>query len=210
MSDQDRRAIYRAVADLHTQNIDQGFLSTLGPGFLSLLYQAIDESPESALIVAYEDGAVCGFIAGTLNLKQVYRGLLRRWPALIVALAPSLLIPTRLWRIIEILRYSRGAGANSVSLPEAELLSLAVSPSCRGRGHAESLYAGLARFFAERDQTAFRIVVGAELARAHRFYRRMGAEPRVEIAVHQGAASTVYVQNCVAGDVGAVGAVGAT
>lgn len=48
MSDQERRAIYRAVADLHTQNIDQGFLSTLGPGFLSLLYQAIDKNPESA------------------------------------------------------------------------------------------------------------------------------------------------------------------
>jgi hypothetical protein len=110
------------VADLHTQNIDQGFLSTLGPGFLSLLYRAIDENPESTLIVAYEDGAVCGFIAGTVNLKQVYRGLLRRWPALVVALAPSLVMPSRLWRILEILRYSRGTGADAVSLPEAELL----------------------------------------------------------------------------------------
>jgi ribosomal protein S18 acetylase RimI-like enzyme len=202
MSDHDRRAIYRAVADLHMQNIDQGFLSTLGPGFLSLLYRAIDESPESALIVAYEEGAVCGFIAGTVNLKKVYRGLLHRWPALVVALAPSLVIPSRLWRIVEILRYSRGAGADAVSLPEAELLSLAVSPSCRGRGHAEALYAGLVRFFADRDQAGFRIVVGAELARAHRFYRRMGAEPEAEIAVHRGPASTVYVQSCGAGDVG--------
>jgi ribosomal protein S18 acetylase RimI-like enzyme len=202
MSDQDRRAIYRAVADLHTQSIDQGFLSTLGPGFLSLLYGAIDESPESALIVAYEDGAVCGFIAGTVNLKQVYLGLLRRWPALVVALAPSLVIPSRLWRIVEILHYSRGTGADAVSLPEAELLSLAVSPSCRGRGHAEALYAGLVDFFADRNQAAFKIVVGAELARAHRFYRRMGAEPGAEITVHRGAASTVYVQNCGVGDVG--------
>ncbi|MBK5965864.1 hypothetical protein CCR95_17720 [Thiocystis minor] len=201
MPDQDRRSICRAVADLHARTIEQGFLSTLGPGFLSLLYQAINENPESALIVAYEDGAVCGFIAGTLNLKQVYRGLLRRWPALFVALAPSLLIPTRLWRIIEILRYSRGAGADSVSLPEAELLSLAVLPSYRGRGHAESLYAGLVRFFADRQQAAFKIVVGAELAQAHRFYRRMGAEPRAEIALHQGASSTVYVQTCTAGDI---------
>jgi ribosomal protein S18 acetylase RimI-like enzyme len=100
-------------------------------------------------------------------------------------------MPSRLRRIVEILRYSRGAGADAVSLPEAELLSLGVSPSCRGRGHAEALYAGLVRFFADRDQAAFRIVVGAELERAHRFYRRMGAEPGAEIAVHRGAASTV-------------------
>jgi hypothetical protein len=85
MSDRDHRALYRAVADLYTQNIDQGFLSTLGPGFLNLLYRAIDENPERALIVAYEDGAVCGFIAGTVNLQQVYLGLLRRCPALVVA-----------------------------------------------------------------------------------------------------------------------------
>lgn len=58
------------------------------------------------------------------------------------------------------------------------------------------------RLFADRNRAAFKIVVGAELARAHRFYRRMGAEPMAEIAVHRGAASTVYVQSCGAGDVG--------
>ena len=190
---------YRTVARLHAENIDQGFLPGLGLDFLTLLYQAIDDDPESALILAYTEGQVCGFIAGSLRLKSVYRGLLRRWPALLRALAPSLLIPTRLWRIVEILRYSRRASGNdapSVSLPRAELLSLAVAPSCRGCGQAESLYAELARFFAERGEPTFKIVVGAELTRAHRFYRRMGAEPQAEIAVHGSAPSTVYVQTC--------------
>ena len=188
---------YRTVARLHAENIDQGFLPVLGLYFLTLLYQTIDEDPDSTLIPAYTDGRICGFIAGSLNLKSVYRGLLRRWPALLRALAPSLLIPTRLWRILEILRYSRRASGDdtpTVPLPQAELLSLAVAPSCRGRGQAESLYAELARFFAERGQSTFKIVVGAELTRAHRFYRRMGAEPQAEIAVHGGAPSTVYVQ----------------
>ncbi|WP_369666733.1 GNAT family N-acetyltransferase [Thioalkalicoccus limnaeus] len=198
MSRQDSRLRYRAVARLHAENIDQGFLPILGQDFLALLYQAIDESPDSALILAEEEGQVCGFIAGALDLKPVYRGLLRRWPALFLSLAPSLLIPTRLWRIIEIVRYSRKAGKGEAveSLPAAELLSVAVAPSCRGRGHAEALYIELARFFIERDQEAFKIVVGSELEHAHRFYRRMGAEPRAEIAVHGGTPSTAYVQQC--------------
>lgn len=197
MKNQDQN-IYRSVARLHAENIDQGFLPSLGQDFLALLYRAIDESPESALIVAYEDGQICGFVAGSMHLKPVYLRMLRNWAALFIALAPSLLIPARLWRIIEILRYSRGDGmvASRISLPEAELLSLAVAPGCRGRGHADSLYVELARFFANQGQSVFKVVVGADLPQAHRFYRRMGAVPVAEIEVHRGASSTVYVQNC--------------
>lgn len=37
--------VYRQVAQLHAENSNQGFLSSLGPRFLTLLlYQAIDES----------------------------------------------------------------------------------------------------------------------------------------------------------------------
>lgn len=187
---------YRRVAQLHAENIDQGFLSTLGPRFLSLLYRAIDESPDSVLIVTREGVQVVGFVAGTLDMGQVYRRLLRHWLSLGLSLAPSLLIPTRLWRIIEILQHTRGEGGHTqgMTLPAAELLSIAVDPSFRGRGHAERLYAELSAYFAERGLAEFKIVVGAALAPAHRFYRRMGAVPVAEIEVHQGVASTVYVQ----------------
>ena len=76
----------------------------------------------------------------------------------------------------------------------AELLSIAVGPAQRGQGHAGALYAALKVFFASRGVESFRIVVGAPLAPAHRFYPRMGAVPTAEIAVHQGVSSTVYVQ----------------
>ncbi|MBK8637503.1 MAG: GNAT family N-acetyltransferase [Chromatiaceae bacterium] len=206
-----RQADYRRVAQLHADTIDQGFLSTLGPRFLSLLYQAIDECPDACLLLAREGERVVGFVAGTLNMGQVYRHLLRHWLALGLSLAPTLLMPRRLWRIVEILRYSRGGhgqvrasgaeaigvettGAEMPTLPTAELLSIAVDPACQGRGMAADLYAGLKIFFATRGQGAFKIIVGAPLAPAHRFYRRMGAEPVAEIEVHRGADSTVYVQ----------------
>ena len=76
-------------------------------------------------------------------------------------------------------------------LPAAELLSIAVDPAYRGRGIAEDLYAGLKLFFATCGLGEFKIIVGAPLATAHRFYRRMGAVPVAEIEVHRGAASTV-------------------
>ena len=192
-----RHADHQRVAQLHSENIDQGFLSTLGPRFLRLLYQAIDECPEACLLLAREGGQVVGFVAGTLNMGPVYRRLLRHWLALGLSLAPSLLIPRRLWCILEILRYSRGGhgGANALpALPAAELLSIAVDPAYRGRGIAEDLYAGLKLFFATRGLGEFKIIVGAPLAPAHRFYRRMGAVPVTEIEVHRGDASTVYVQ----------------
>ena len=72
-----KRDDYRCVAKLHAASIDQGFLSTLGPRFLALLYRAIDESPDSVLILAREDDQVVGFVAGTLDMGPVYRGLLR-------------------------------------------------------------------------------------------------------------------------------------
>ena len=63
-----KQAIYRRVAQLHAENINQGFLSSLGLNFLMLLYQAIDESPVSVLILAWEDNQVVGFVSGALGL----------------------------------------------------------------------------------------------------------------------------------------------
>jgi ribosomal protein S18 acetylase RimI-like enzyme len=127
-------------------------------------------------------------------MGSVYRQLLRHGLRLMVALAPSLLMPHRLWRMIEILRYSRGGNAQAPKLLAAELLSIVVDPAFRGAGHAEYLYRRLADFFVDQGEREFKIMVGAVLGPAHRFYRRMGALPTAEIEVHQGAHSIVYVQ----------------
>ena len=43
--------IYRKVAQLHCDQINQGFLATLGPSFLTLLYDAIDKNKSSVLLI---------------------------------------------------------------------------------------------------------------------------------------------------------------
>lgn len=187
--------LYRTVAELHIANINQGFLSTLGLGFVSLMYRAIDEGDDSVLLVSRVNGQAVGFVAGATGMRPIYKRMLRYWPQLFWALLPSMFSPRRVWRIIEILRYSRSSGGTSgAALPAAELLSIAVAPACRGQHHAENLYQELCGHFLQRGLPAFKIVVGSALAPAHKFYRRMGAQPAAEIEVHQGSASTVYVQ----------------
>lgn len=184
-------AIYRQVAELHAAAIDRGFISQLGPHFLTLLYEAIDRSPTSVLILETKEGRLCGFVSGGSGLGSIYRHLLRRLPALIAALWPVLFSPRQLRQIAEvILHTSKQPAAN---LPKAELYSIAVSPEFRGTGVAERLYRNLRSSFAESGVPEFKIIVGEMLAPAQAFYRKMGAEPKMTLQVHDGVGSTIFL-----------------
>lgn len=194
-----RAATYREVGRLHTLSIDQGFLSTLGEGFLSLLYESIDADPNSTLFVEFSGGKVIGFVAGGRGMGSVYRQMIKQWPRLIGTLLPALVNPVKLKRIVEIFWFGRKQKPVSGS-PRSELFSIAVSSEARGRGVAERLYQALAQWFSQQGESAFCIVVGESLAPAHRFYRKMGAVPMAEISVHQGQVSTLYRHDLPKGD----------
>ena len=183
---------YRQVARLHVRCLDRSFLATLGEGFLAQMYAAIDATPGALLLTEERDGEVVGFITGGTGMGAIYRRMMRRPVRLGFALLPALVRPAKLRRIVEILRYSGDDGLPA-DVPEPELLSLAVAPEWRGKSIADSLYARLAEAFQAQGVDAFRIIVGAALAPAHRFYKRMGAVPAGEVEVHAGESSTVYV-----------------
>ena len=185
--------IYRQVAQLHVDNINQGFLATLGTDFVSLMYQAIDEAQDSVLLVEERDGRVVGFVSGGKGMGTIYKRMLRHPLRLGLALLPSALSPKRVLRILEILRYSQRQNLGA-DLPDAELLSIAVDPGFRGQQLADGLYHRLEEHFRRSGIASFKIIVGDALAAAHRFYRRMGAQPAAETEVHKGASSTVYIQ----------------
>ncbi|MGY1457332.1 MULTISPECIES: GNAT family N-acetyltransferase [unclassified Luteimonas] len=183
---------YRQVARLHVRCLDQGFLATLGEGFLALMYEAIDGADEATLLVEEDGGQVQGFVTGGTGMGAIYKRMLRSPVRLALAIAPALVRPSKVRRILEILRYS-GAGVLPGGLPEAELLSIAVAPEWRGKAVADRLYGRLVEDFRNRQVDAFRITVGEALAPAHRFYRRMGAEVAGQVEVHGGQPSKVYV-----------------
>ena len=182
------------VAELHTKNLDQGFLSTLGPKFLFLMYRAIDECEASVLIVENDPSGVAkGFVTGAEGMRSIYHQMLKSLPALIVALLPSLLNPIKVWRILEILLHSKHS-AEKQNLPSYELLSIAVRPDHRGQGVSERPDSGLINHCRSRGIHSFRIIVGENLHPAHRFYQRMGAHVVGDVQVHGGQRSLVYAQ----------------
>ena len=186
--------LYTQVAEQHASNICDGFLSTLGIGFLSLLYQAIDESNKSALFVEIREGKVVGFISGGLGMRPIYRQMMRHPIRLMKSLMPSLIRPSRFWRILEVWRYSRATTSTNAS-SDPELMSLAVSSQYRRQSIAETLYGNLVHYFRMSGATSFKIVVGEELKSAHSFYSRMGAVQTGKIEVHRDQGSTVYTHN---------------
>lgn len=193
------KSVYNEVATLHSTGINQGFLSSLGVGFLALLYEAIDSSDDAILLVEYGHGRVVGFVSGAPSLGPIYKALLRRPVRLISTLWPVLLSPVKLWRILELTMHTLCAFDKkpelvSLALPKFELISISVSLEERRSGVAFRLYEGLKKAAAERGFDAFKIVVGEQLDSAHKFYTRMGALPVSKIAVHGNAGSIIYVQ----------------
>lgn len=186
-----KQDVYRQVAQLHMQGLNQGFLARLGPRFLTLLYEKIDETADYHLITHEKDGQVVGFASGGPGMGLIYRVLLSSWLRLMISLVPSIFLPKNVWGIWELLRHK--AQEHSTSLPKHELLSIAVAVEHQGSGIAETLFRGLSTAFKDSGVVAFKIVVGDKLDRAKKFYLKMHVEPKAKIEVHRGSSSTVFV-----------------
>ncbi len=186
---------YARVAFLHLSNIREGFLSTLGLPFLSILYKAIDESEKGVLIVHRVDNLIVGFVSGSEGMRPIYLRLLKNFPSLLRALFPALFDAAKVKKIVELLFLQREVQSDSYQTAKAELLSIVVVPEFRGKGIALSLYQRLCRHFAQKGIVSFIITVGDDLDSAHRFYRKSGAESIGHLQVHAGVNSTLYLQN---------------
>jgi ribosomal protein S18 acetylase RimI-like enzyme len=184
----------RQVISIHRREIAQGFLSSLNDQALGLLYSHISDSEVGALIAAKDKatGRACGFVCGTSDMAMFYRDFLlkKSWRAAIY-LAPQLLSPSRLWRILEVLLYP--AKKQKTKMPSAELLVIAVDEQYQGSGVAASLFRELVEALRDQDVQDFKIVVGENLIRAQRFYEKQGAHKVTSTQVHKGQNSLVYI-----------------
>ena len=175
-----------AAARLHAGQIGEGFLSSLGPRFLTLLYRRIVAWPGSFLLVAEEEGTVVGHAAATEDVIGLYRqfvvhdGLVAG-----VVAAPHLV---RRWRsVLETARYPSA----QAELPSAELLAVAVDSGWRGRGIGRALVLAANEELSGRGVRDARVVVGGSNAAALALYRSSGFRPSATIQVHSDARSEV-------------------
>lgn len=177
------RSDSRAIANLHTEMIDTGFLSSLGPSFLGLLYRSLINSSHGDVFVAEIDKTVVGFVAGTTETGAFYREFLRRHAITAVFhLVPALLQPRTWRRIWETFRYGT-SGDDEVG---AELLSMAVASPARGRGIGGNLVSTLLEGAAKEGIRSMKVVVGSANEPAIRLYRARGFVDGSKIEVHAG------------------------
>lgn len=195
MSEKYRQCTYYKVAQLHCDYINKSFLASLGPRFLAMLYEAIDKDKSSVLIVKEVDGDIIGFVSGTASLRPIYKSLLLHPFSLFMSLIRHVLSLPKLFKIFEILLLSKNNPVLA-KLPNHELLTIAIDPKYQGQGHAEDLFNSLCEYFKKVNVKSFKVIVGADLSRAHAFYLKMGCNEIGEVEVHKGNNSLVYIQKC--------------
>ncbi len=176
-----------AAARLHAGQISEGFLASLGTGFLTRLYRRVACSDGSFLLVADEHGHQVGFLAGTMDVGKLYKKFLLRDGAFAaIAAVPRLL---RAWpRALETLRHG---GSGEPAKGSAELLAIAVDPGRRGSRIGARL---VARFLDEARLGGARtahVVVGAANIPAIALYERSGFEPAETFELHPGTKSVL-------------------
>ena len=177
-----------AVANLHAERISEGFLSSLGTGFLRRLYRRVLRTERSLLLVAAAGDEVRGFVAGVADVGALYREFLWHDGLIAGALAAPRLARA-FPRVLETLRYPAATG----DLPDAEILAVAVGGMWGGRGIGRELVCAATATFATAGVTTAKVVTTADNAAAIAMYRSAGFTSTAAVEVHTGRASEVLV-----------------
>lgn len=181
-----------AVARLHIEVLPTAFLSTLGQGFWRRAFRALIVDPDAVVVVAERSGQIIGYAAGVLSMSAFRRRfLLRSGLGVALAVAPRLLRPRTLRRVLESARYpdkTRG-------LPEAEWALVGVK---RGTapGLGTELGSAVLEALARQGAEEVKAYVASDNRAMNRMVRRMGFEQRAQISLHDGQQSHVYVIRC--------------
>jgi ribosomal protein S18 acetylase RimI-like enzyme len=171
------------VAALHQAGIHTGFLSSLGPRFLTQLYAAIPATAAGFGFVAESQGRVIGFIACAERLGAVYKQALRaRGLRMALALFPAIFRWGVARRIVETLLYPSRLVDN---YPAAEVLSVVVAPAARGLGAARDLMNQAFAEFRRRGIHQLKVQVWTENPAAKRYYEKCGFHLAGQMSHHE-------------------------
>lgn len=179
------------VARLHAESITEGFLSRLGPRFLRQLYIGVNQAEGSCVFVAEHGGRVLGFCAYARNVSAMYKRVLRqRFFRLGLASLPYSLHPRLFIEAFDTLRYPSKQAVGD--LPKAEILSISVDAAARGTGTGRALLDAVLARAREDGEPRIKVLAGAALEGANRFYLACGFTKVAELIQH-GEPLNVYV-----------------
>ena len=179
------------VARLHIEGIPTGFISSLGIKFVSALYEAIAESAYGFGYVEEIDGIVVGFVAFTTELKGLYKTVcLKNGLRFFFLLASKLFSFRTIKKIFETLFYP--GKVKTPDLPQAELLSIAVAETQRGKGIARELIQHGLRESGKKGIGRVKVLVADFNQPANTLYQKTGFEYFCQVDSH-GVVSNIYV-----------------
>src|SRR3989339_541838 len=175
----------RKIAEIHKTEIVGGFLSSLSINFLEKIYIAVIEN--DFCVVAKNNNEIVGFIAGTKNIKNLYKYFLGKYFFIsIIMLLPKLF---DIRKIFETLFYSK----EESDLPKAELLTIAVKKEFQMEGIAGKMLKFFILEMKNKNVKEFKVLVGSNLQNAIKFYEKNGFKFVKETNVHSNKKSLIYV-----------------
>ncbi|OGZ73384.1 MAG: hypothetical protein A2908_03320 [Candidatus Staskawiczbacteria bacterium RIFCSPLOWO2_01_FULL_38_12b] len=178
------------IAQIHKNEIDKGFLSSLDIIFLGNFYGALIESKFSFCIVAKEDDRIVGFISGVFDLDKFYRYFLKNYFfQSVVLLCKKVFNISYIKKILETLLYP----VKEKNLPPAELLTMAVLKQFQGQGIAGKMFFEFLGEMKKRDIKTFKVLVGEELKSAIAFYEKNGFTFLKNTTIHNRKSSRIYL-----------------
>jgi len=181
----------RRIAQIHLTEINQGFLSSLGLNFLEVLYSFLIEDSNSFTLIAQKQGETIGFVCGTTSLNRVYLKLVyKKLPLFLITLAPKLLQPKNIRKILETLLYPKKIPQN---LPLAEILSIAVTHKYQRMGIGTELFNLCVGSLKKVGIVEVKIIVGENLINSQKMLSSIKAQKVGTFNVHHGAKSFIYI-----------------
>lgn len=140
-----------------------GFLMTLlGRAFLRKYYETVLACETSVFLGQFDSGALNGFVAGFQEPQRFYAMLSKRKFSLLVSAATHLVVRPKLWpRVLEN-SGSTTERARDGETTDAELASIAVSPTAQGKGYGRSLVQAFVAEAATRGVTKVNLSTDAD------------------------------------------------
>lgn len=179
------------VSVMHITGLPHGFISLLGADFVTALYKAISEDQNSFCLIAEDDNNIRGFVAFTENLGKLYKSAVKtNGLGFLMAVGLKIFRPTVFKRIIQNVLYP--GKTKKLNLPQAELLSIVVDSSCRGKGIAKQLCQMGLNECQRRGIEKVKVLVAVDNKPANRLYKKCGFKFALKVDSH-GVSSNVYV-----------------
>jgi ribosomal protein S18 acetylase RimI-like enzyme len=165
-----------SLVRLHLGAFPGFFLTSLGPGFLRLLYRGFVEIKDGICIVAENENGLVGFAAGATQPDSFFRTLLRKRGVLFALAALPALLQNPVFAARKCLGALLYRGERPKALPDAGFIeNIAVMPTASGRGVGQQLIVAFCDELRQRGVGSVYLATDAsDNERVNAFYKKCG------------------------------------